>query len=240
MTAAPPDKASFPRDITVAPTEIMAAPADTPAIELWHCADSRSLRVLWTLEELGLPYRLHTLPFPPRVRAPDFLALNPLGTVPFFRDGATTMTESAAICHYLARRYGGGRLAIDPADPAYGDWLNWLHHAEATLTFPQTLILRYGLFEPEERRLPQVVEDYTRWTLARLRLVNARLETAEWLCAGRFTAADIAVGYALFLGEATGLAQHYKPQTADYLKRLKARPAFQRARGAASHAGPSF
>jgi glutathione S-transferase len=140
------------------------------------------------------------------------------------------MTESAAICHYLVRRYGDGALAVAPDDPAYGDWLNWLHHAEATLTFPQTLILRYGTFEPEGRRQPQVVADYTQWALSRLKLVNARLETQDYLCAGRFTAADIAVGYALFLGEATGLAPHYKPQTAAYLARLKARPAFQRAR----------
>lgn len=202
----------------------------TPDIELWHCKDSRSLRALWTLEELGLPYRLHLLTFPPRVTDPGFLGVNPLGTVPFLRDGQTRMTESSAICHYLARRYGADTLAVAPEDPAYGDWLNWLHHADATLTFPQTLILRYGRFEPEGRRQPQVVADYIQWALSRLKLVNARLETADYLCAGRFTAADIAVGYALFLGQATGLAQHYKPQTAAYLARLMARPAFARAR----------
>lgn len=199
-------------------------------IELWHCKDARSLRALWTIEELGLPHRLHLLDFPPRATAPDFLALNPLGTVPFLRDGATQMTESGAICHYLARRYGADTLAVAPDDPAYGEWLNWLHHADATLTFPQTLILRYGRFEPEGRRQPQVVADYTQWALSRLKLVNARLETAEYLCAGRFTAADIAVGYALFLGRTTGLAAHFKPQTAAYLARLESRPAFLRAR----------
>ena len=202
----------------------------TPDIELWHCKDSRSLRALWTLEELGLPHRLHLLGFPPRATDPDYLQVNPLGTVPFLRDGDTRMTESGAICQYLSRRYGEGTLAVAPDDPAYGDWLNWLHHADATLTFPQTLILRYGRFEPRDRRQPQVVADYTQWALSRLKLVNARLESAEYLCAGRFTAADIAVGYALFLGEVTGLAPHYKPQTAAYLERLKSRPAFQRAR----------
>jgi len=201
-----------------------------PDIDLWHCRDSRSLRALWTLEELGLPHRLHLLAFPPRATDPDFLNINPLGTVPYLRDGATRMTESSAICHYLARRYGAGTLAVDPDDPDYGDWLNWLHHAEATLTFPQTLILRYGRMEPDSRRQPQVVADYTQWALSRLRLVNARLETADHLCAGRFTAADIAVGYALYLGRFTGLADHYKPRTAAYLDRLTARPAFRRAR----------
>jgi glutathione S-transferase len=199
-------------------------------IELWHCRDARSLRAVWMLEELGLPYRLHPLPFPPRQGDPAFLEVNPLGTVPYLIDGATRMTESVAICHYLARRHGGGALAVAPDDADYGDWLNWLYHADATLTFPQTLVLRYGRFEPAERRAPQIVEDYTRWYLARLKLVNARLEAADWLAAGRFTAADIAVGYALHLGRVIGLDAHYKPQTAAYLDRLSARPAFQRAR----------
>ncbi len=199
-------------------------------IELWHCKDARSLRALWTLEELGLDYRLHLLDFPPRASDPGYLETNPLGTVPFLRDGETAMTESSAITHYLTRRYGDGSLAVAPADPAYGDWLNWLYHSDATLTFPQTLVLRYGRFEPKDRRQPQVVDDYTQWFLARLKLVNARLEGAEYLSAGRFTAADIAVGYALFLGRTIGIGQHYKPQTAAYLDRLMARPAFQRAR----------
>ena len=89
-----------------------------PDIELWHCRDSRSLRALWTLCELDLPHRLHLLDFPPRVTDPGFLEINPLGTVPVLRDGATRMTESSAICHYLARRYGAGMLAVDPGDPA--------------------------------------------------------------------------------------------------------------------------
>lgn len=198
-------------------------------IELWHCKDARSLRALWALEELGLPYQLHLLTFPPRLSDPSFLGVNPLGTVPFLRDGATQMTESSAITHYLAQKYGAGTLAVAADDPAYGDFLNWLYHSDATLTFPQTLVLRYGRFEPRERRQPQVVADYTQWYLARLKLVNARLEQAEWLCAGRFTAADIAVGYALYLGEVIGLADSYKPQTRAYLNRLKAREGFQRA-----------
>lgn len=198
-------------------------------IELWHCKDSRSLRALWALQELGLECRVHHLGFPPRATDPGFLEINPLGTVPYLKDGATTMTELSAITHYLAQKYGAGTLAVNPDEPAYADFLNWMYHSDATLTFPQTLILRYGRFEPKERRQPQVVADYTQWYLARLKLVNARLEQAEYLCADRFTAADIAVGYALYLGEILGLAGHYKPQTQAYLARLKAREAFQKA-----------
>ncbi len=198
-------------------------------IELWHSKDSRSLRALWTLEELGLDYRLHVLPFPPRLHDPDFTQINPLGTVPYFTDGDTRMTESAAIVHYLTQRHGAGTLAVAPEDPEYGDWLNWMYHADATLTFPQTLVLRYGRFEPAERRQKQVVEDYTQWFFSRLKLVNARLDGAEYLCAGRVTAADIAVGYALYLADVIGLGAHLKPQTRAWLERITARPAFARA-----------
>lgn len=193
-------------------------------IELWHCKDSRSLRALWALEELGLPYRLHLLRFPPRLHAPEFLAVNPLGTVPYLLDGAVRMTESSAIVHYLCE---GTELGPDTAERA--DWLNWMYHGDATLTFPQTLVLRYARLEPPERRQPQVAEDYAHWFHARLKLVNARLEQGDWLVGGRFTGADICVGYALYLALVLGLAEGFKPQTRAYLDRLMARPAFERA-----------
>ncbi|MBP9232216.1 MAG: glutathione S-transferase, partial [Phenylobacterium sp.] len=106
---------------------------------LYHCADARSFRALWALEELGLAYELKLLPFPPRVLAPEYLAENPLGTIPLLVDGSTRMTESAAIAQYLATRDGPTPLSVEPGDPAYGAWLNGLHFGEATLTFPQTL-----------------------------------------------------------------------------------------------------
>src|SRR5690242_10196588 len=81
-------------------------------IELYHCPDARSFRALWALEELGLAYTLHLLPFPPRVRSPEYLELNPLGTIPLMIDGASVMTESAAIVEYLATRYGPSELAV--------------------------------------------------------------------------------------------------------------------------------
>jgi glutathione S-transferase len=105
-----------------------------------------------------------------------------------------------------------------------------MYRSDATLTFPQTIVLRYTRLEPKERRLPQAAEDYTVWYLSRLRSVEAALEDREFLCAGRFTMADIAVHYALFLGETLGLAERYKPRSRDYLERLKERPAFRRAR----------
>jgi len=204
------------------------------AISLWHCRDARSLRPLWTLEELGLGYNLIDLPFPPRVLDKSYLQINPLGTVPFFRDQTHSqtveMTESTAICHYLVERYAsqGKGLSLTSEHPDYADYLNWLYCADTTLTFPQALMLRYGKFESPERRSEQVTEDYRQWYLARLRKLEAHLERRHYLAAERFTIADIAVGYALYLGEFSGAADGYAPLTRAYLERLKNRSAFQR------------
>lgn len=201
-------------------------------IELYHCHDARSFRALWALEELGLPYRLHLLPFPPRVHRPAYLELNPLGTIPLLIDGDVRMTESAAIPHYLATRYGLSPLAVAVDEPDYGLWLDWLHRSEATLTFPQTIVLRYTELEPEERRLQQAADDYTQWFLSRLRHLTRTLADREWLCAGRFTMADLCVGYALLLARDLGLEHKFSPEILAYWERLSARPAFLRAKAA--------
>jgi len=206
-------------------------------IILYHCSRARSFRPLWTLEELGLDYELKMLPFPPRVLAPDYLQTNPLGTVPLMLDGETRMTESAAICQYLVTRYGPTALAVAPREPAYGAYLNWLHFGEATLTFPQTLVLRYSRLEPQERRNPQVVEDYTRWFLARLRAIDAALLSQPYVCAHRFTAADISVGFALMLADRLDLSARFSPRITDYWQRLSTRERFERAVAAEERAG---
>lgn len=199
-------------------------------IELYHCPDARSFRALWTLEELGLPYELHLLLFPPRVRAPEYLKVNPLGTIPALIDGETFMTESAAIIEYLVTRYGPTDLAVASDDPGYGAWLNWLHFGEATLTFPQTLVLRYRTFEPG--KADAAADDYAKWFLSRLKHVDRALANGEWLCAGRFTGADISVGYALLLANHLKLLDDASPAIRAYWERLKARPGFQAAKRA--------
>jgi glutathione S-transferase len=199
-------------------------------IRLYHCADARSFRPLWALEELGLDYELTVMPFPPRYRAKAYMAVNPLGTIPALVDGETFMTESAAIVQYLATRYGPSPLAVGVDDPAYGAWLNWLHFGEATLTFPQTLVLRYRRLEPGKAEV--VADDYAKWFLARLRAVDRALQDREWLCADRFTAAEISVGYALLLASNIGLGVEFTPTVAAYWGRLQARPGFQAAKAA--------
>ncbi len=201
-------------------------------IDLYHCVSARSFRPLWILEELGVPYALHMLPFPPRALARSYLELNPLGTVPLLVDGDTRMTESAAMCQYLVQRCDPGNargLAVAPGDPAFGAWLNWLHHGEATLTFPQTIVLRYGRFEPDERKLPQAAEDYSNWFVSRLRGIDAVLGRHEFLVADRFTVADVSVGYALMLANELDLVPRFPAAVAAYWERLQQREGFRRA-----------
>ncbi|OPZ00578.1 glutathione S-transferase [Bradyrhizobium sacchari] len=205
-------------------------------ITLYHCEAARSFRPLWMMEEMGLPYELKMLPFPPRVFAKEYLAINPLGTIPFMTDGETRMTESSGICHYLGIKYGPTPLMVSSEDPAYGAFLNWMYFSDATLTFPQTLVLRYSQHEPEQRN-NKVVGDYAKWFLGRLRAVEAATANADTLCAGRFTAADIAIGFALRLAETTGLAKDFGPNVAAYWTRLQQRDGFKRAVAAEQKAG---
>ncbi|MBX3564045.1 MAG: glutathione S-transferase family protein [Sphingomonas sp.] len=201
-------------------------------MELYHCMDARSFRALWALEEMGLPYRLHMLPFPPRMHQPEYLEINPLGTIPLLIDGDVRMTESAAIPHYLATHYGPSCLAVGVEEPDHGLWLDWLHRSEATLTYPLTIVLRYTQLEPEERRIQQAVDDYTQWFLSRLRHLTRALHDREWLCAGRFTMADLCVGYALLFARDVGLDHKFSPEIAAYWERLAARPGFRAAKAA--------
>jgi glutathione S-transferase len=199
-------------------------------ITLYHCADARSLRPLWALEELGLDYDLKLLPFPPRVFQKEYLAINPLGTIPFFVDGDAKMTESSGICAYLVQKYGPTDLAVRPDEADFAAYLNWLFFSDATLTFPQTIVLRYTRLEPEERRLPQAVEDYGKWFLGRLRAVESALAERKYLAAERFTIADICIAYALHLADSLPpLRDKITPNARAYLERLRERPAFKRA-----------
>jgi glutathione S-transferase len=197
-------------------------------ITLYHCANARSFRVLWALEELGLPYELQTMPFPPRFRQQGYLDLNPLGTVPTFLDGDVKMTESTAITQYLVTRYGPTPLCVTQDEADYGAYLNFLVMGEATLTFPQTVYLRYTFLEPDERKLPQAAADYTQWFASRFKAA-AGLMGPRYACAGRFTAADISLAYAIRLANAIGIGAAVPQAAQTYWARLQDRPALQRA-----------
>jgi glutathione S-transferase len=198
-------------------------------MKLYHCKGARSLRAVWMLEEMGLDYELVVLPFPPRVFQKEYLGINPLGTIPWLEDGEARLSESSAICQYLGTTYGPTDLVVQPGEADYARYLNWMFFSDATATFPQTLVLRYTQLEPEERRVPQVAEDYRKWFLGRMRFVDANLEGRNYLAAHRFTAADIAVGYAVYLAKTLRIDGELSPRVQDWYARLTSREAFKRA-----------
>lgn len=194
---------------------------------LYTCARSRGLRATWAAEEAGVDIDLKILPFPPRYLAPEYMGINPLGTVPMLVDGETRMTESCAIAHYLATREGYTPLAIAPGERDYGEYCDYTYHADATITFPQTVYMRFCLFE-KDKGLQEAGQSYAKWFHKRLIKVEQRLEGREYLCADRFTVADICVGYALILAESVGLDEGVPQSLKDYRARLTARPAYLR------------
>lgn len=198
-------------------------------MKLYHCSNSRSMRCLWALEEMGLDYELETLPFPPRIFAKHYKEVNPLATVPALIDGEVMLTESSGICHYLAEKYGPTPLSVKPDEADYGAYLNWMYRSDATLTFPLTIVFRYSTLEPEERRLPQAAEDYRKWFLGRWAAVETWLEARDYLCAERFTMADISVAFALHFARIIGVNEAMTPNVSKWWERISSRPAFAKA-----------
>jgi glutathione S-transferase len=150
----------------------------------------------------------------------------------------------SSVCQYLVTKYGPSHFLISSNEKDYSEFLNWMHHADATLTFPQAVVLRYTL--QEKGRADAAAEDYAKWYIARLRLLDNILKESpsssgvgsgggrEYLVGGRFTIADICIAYPLFLGQSLqldgkALSTYYQPQTMAYLERMTARPAFLRA-----------
>jgi glutathione S-transferase len=195
---------------------------------LYHCRDARSFRCLWAAEELGLDYELVTMPFPPRFHVPAYKEINPLGTIPCWIDGAAKLTESAAICQLLAR---GSSLDVTPDEPDYPAYLNWLHRSDATLTFPLAIMLRYSVFPKPEDRKPEIAEDYKLFFLGRAKSIEAALSDGRvWLVAGRFSMADVCIGYSVMLALTLGLKDELGSNTLAWWERLSSRDGFKSAK----------
>ena len=195
---------------------------------LYSCARSRGFRATWAAEEAGIEIDLKLLPFPPRFQAPEYLEINPLGTVPMLVDGDVRMTESCAIAHYLVTRDGYTNLAIGPGEVDYAAYCDFTYHADATITFPQTVYMRFALFE-KDKGWEEAGHAYAKWFWTRLVKLEHRLETREYLCADRFTVADICCAYALVLAERVGLDDGVPDSLKAYRDRLMAREGFRRA-----------
>ena len=195
---------------------------------LYTCAGSRGLRATWAAEEAGTDIALKLLPFPPRYQAPEYLERNPLGTVPMLVEGEISMTESCAIAHYLATKGRDRSLVVTPDEADYPAYIDFTYHADATITFPQTVFMRFALFE-KDKGWSEAGEAYAKWFWKRLVKLEQRLETREFLCGDRFTVADICCGYALILAGKVGLDEGVPQSLRDYRERLVSREGYKRA-----------
>tara|TARA_Y200000002_G_scaffold52225_1_gene37868 strand:- start:137 stop:607 length:471 start_codon:yes stop_codon:yes gene_type:complete len=153
-------------------------------LKIYGTQNSRAMRPIWTAEEMGLEYELVMMPFPPRVFHKEYLNINMLGTVPYLVDGDVKMTESVAMTQYLVEKYGPTDLRVMSDEIDYPNYLNWLHHADATLTFPQTVVLRYKF--QEQGVADAAIEGYSRWFVSRLKLLESELENKTYLCSNRY------------------------------------------------------
>lgn len=199
-------------------------------MKLYHCPQTRSVRVYWLLEELGVSYELVQFDFTPEnLKKPEYLQINPLGKVPAIQDGELTMFESGAIVEYILEKYGKGRLAPAPGTPARGVFLQWIHFAEATATPPLTDMAQHTMMKPEAERIPAVVADAHNRALAILGVVEQALAGRQYLLGAEFSAADIMMGYTVLLMKWLGVLSDAHPNTLAYLARLEARAALQKA-----------
>ena len=199
-------------------------------LKLYHSGQSRSVRPRWMLEEIGTPYELVTLNLQDGdQRKPEYLKINPNGTVPALVDGEVRLFESAAICQYLADRFPDKKLAPPVGTPARGYYYQWIHFAMSTIEPPLLTIFLHTVMKPEAERLPQLVPPARDQLRAALGVLEQTLTGRTFLLGEDFSAADVMVASTLAWAQMLGLMGASAPTTAAYLGRLMGRPAFQRA-----------
>ena len=198
-------------------------------MKLYHAPNTRSVRIVWLLEELGLDYELELLKLgDPKMRSPDYLQVHPLGRVPVLEDGEIRLFESGAIVEYLLARYGEGRLIPDVSSPAFADYLQWLHFAEGMLMPPVNTVVVETILLPPDKRNQVNVDRATKLLGRMLSAVDQRLADRDYL-AGEFSGADIMTGHASIVSSSLGADISALPNLQAYIERLKARPALQKA-----------
>ena len=198
-------------------------------MKIHHAPNTRSVRTVWLLEELGIPYELemHKLG-DPAMRAPEYRKVHPMGRVPALEDGDVTIFESGAIVEYVLARQGDGRMRPKVDAPEFPAYLQWLHYAEGMIMPPVNIIVVETILLPPERRNDANVARATKLLGQMLSAVDAHMEDREYL-AGEFSGADIMTGHACTVSRRLGADVSDKPNVEAYIERCNARPAMQKA-----------
>lgn len=195
-------------------------------MKIYYAPNTRAVRIVWLFNELGLPYELETFQLGDRkMRAPEYLAVHPLGRVPALEDDdGTCLFESGAIVQYVLSKYADGRLQPTPSSADFAPYLQWLHYAEGMIMPPvNTIVVETLLLAPEKRNQGNV--DRAVKLLGRmLEAVESRLEGRKFL-AGEFSGADVMTGHATIVAAKLGADISDKPNVSAYIQRLNARPA---------------
>jgi len=190
-----------------------------------HLNDSRSQRVLWLLEELGTPYEIrpYARNATTRLAPPELAAVHPLGKSPVVEDDGLTLIESGAIVDYIIRRHGGGRLQPAAGTRDFEAYNQWLHYAEGSAMLPLMLKLYTGrLGEAGAPLKPRIDSELAN----HLGFVNQSLAGRDFLVGDSLTGADVQMS---FVGEAARELRAQYPAMDAWVRRLQARPAYQRA-----------
>jgi glutathione S-transferase len=186
------------------------------------------VRILWLLEELGLPYELERVEFVPPAKS-FFVQRTPLGKLPVIEDGDLVMCESGAIVEYILERYGDGRLAPPPGSRERAAFLQWMHFAEGTAFPPLGIVIWLTLYRDDADRHTAIVEDARARAARGIDFLQHELGHKAYLLGKEFSAADIMMGFTLVAARLLGVLDDRYPALHDYLARLEARPAFQKA-----------
>jgi glutathione S-transferase len=195
-------------------------------LRIFHAPRTRSHRIVWLCEEMGVPYEIAAVKFGDP--SPELLAVNPLKSLPTLQDGAVTMIESIAMMLYIMGRFGPTDLELKSGDADYARYLQFLLFGEAGMAMYGNPLMATKFFAPEEKRA-NWTSDYLKTAFAkRLDFVDGELGDSPFIMGTRFTAADISVGYTIGMAKIAADIEP-SPKLRAYHERLKARPAHQRA-----------
>jgi glutathione S-transferase len=199
-------------------------------ITIFHAKRARSARVIWLLEELGVPYQLEPVEFSPAaLRSPEHLRRHPLGQLPVARVGEVSLFESGAIVQYLLELHGQGRLEPAIGTPERARYLQWFHFGEASLAAFVSPIARQRFRTPEAEQQLELIREGRQRLAAALAVVDDTLAQQPFMCGQEFSAADIMISYGIIMAR---IIKELPPQfihLPGYLSRLKERPAYARA-----------
>ncbi|HEX3595998.1 MAG TPA: glutathione S-transferase family protein [Polyangiaceae bacterium] len=199
-------------------------------LKVHHARRARSVRVVWTLEELGVQYELVALKFSAEeLSSPAYKKLHPLGLVPVIQEGDKTIFESGAIVQYILEEYGEGRLAPAPRTALRATYLQWFHFGETEVARFVSEIVRNRFGKPPEQRLEAVVVESRQRLGDSLAVVDGELAGKPYIVGEDFTAADIMVSYGITMARIIGELPKELTNVGAYLERLKGRPAYARA-----------